>query len=285
MPIKTESDAKQRVRELVWQIKKELNIQHPPQYCGVNDPIASHLGIKVREQNLSPDDGLYLPGTPPRIALDPAVSEQERLNFTYFHEISHHLIREDDELYGFLDDCSPQELSPTLEKYCNIGAAEFLVPMLDLRQIISSQDFSIQLIPELDQQFPASKPAIAIQLAECAAHECIVLICEFGLLPELNPGQTGLGLRAAPQPCLFVRYSSSSPSCKYTSGRFVPIRRNHLLANAFDEKSAIKGFDSIPFRSKTNWSVACEALYYRGKVYAVFNITSPQSPAQLRLNF
>lgn len=89
----------------------------------------------------------------------------------------------DGELYGFLDDHSPQDLHPTLERFCHMGAAEFLVPSVEIRKIIDEQGFSIVLIRDLDEKFPASKPAIAIQLTQCASHQCIVMVCEYGLIP------------------------------------------------------------------------------------------------------
>lgn len=285
MLIMTERDAGQRMRELVWRVKEDIGQGFSPQYCGVNDPVAKHLKIEVRERKLQyGDGGMYLPGECPRIAIDSTSGEQERLNFTYFHEVSHHLIRQDEELYGFLDDHSPQDLHPTLEHYCNIGAAEFLIPVADVQEIINNRGFSIELIRDLDTAFPASKPAIAIQLAQCATNQCIVVVCEYGILPDKNESQTALkGITETTLPQLFVQYSSSSSSCKYTSGRFVPIPRKHFLAGVYEAKIFAKGFDVIPFRSGTEWAVNCEGFFYRGKVYAVFNITDPGSPQQMRL--
>lgn len=286
MPILTERDAKQRVLTLVSQVKDDLRLKSPPQYSGINDPIAKHLKIEVKEQEGLFGDGMYLPGPPPKIAIDPTRGDRERLNFTFFHEISHHLIRMDGELYGFLDDHSPQDLRPTLERYCHMGAAEFLVPEVEVRKVISKQGFSIVLIRDLDERFPASKPAIAIQLAQCASHECIVVVCEYGVISQQNEAQAELiGTAEGILPQLFVQYSSSSPSCKYKTGRFVPIPQGHLIASSYEQKCFLRGRENVPVRSGKAWRNDCEAFFYKGKVYAVFNLTVPPSPDQMTFNF
>lgn len=287
MSIVTERDAKRRMRELVWRIKEDMSLKFQPRYHGVNDPVAKHLEIEVKEQDVQfGEGGMYIPGESPKIVIDPRSGEQERLNFSFFHEVSHHLIRMDGELYGFLDDHSPQDLHPTLERYCHIGAAEFLVPEGKVRKVIGKQGFSIELIRELDEKYPASKPAIAIQLAQCATHQCIVVVCNYGVIPQRNEAQTPLiDTQEDVQSQLFVQYSSSSPSCKYTTGRFVPIPKGHLLANSYEQKSFLKGCGDLPVRSGKKWPNNCEAFFYRGKVYAVFNLTDPPSSNQMSFEF
>lgn len=286
MPMVTERDARRRVRELVWRLKGEIGNGFSPRYHGVDDPVARHLDIRVKEQKVYyGTGGVYVPGERPEIVIDPDSGGQERLNFTYFHELCHHLIREDGELYGFIDDYSPKDLHTALEHYCNIGAAEFLVPEAEIRAIIGEQGFSIELVHDLDTIYPASKPAIAIQIAECAPHQCIVLICEYGILPLRNGRQIALDrITVNPSPQLFVRYSSSSPSCKYRTARFVAIPKNHFLLDVYEGRNVSKGHDRIPFQSETKWSVDCEGFFYTGKVYAVFHVTPPPSRAQMALN-
>jgi len=283
MSIGTERDAQQHMYELVWRVKGEMKRTFSPQYHGTDDPIAKHLNIKVVEQKvLYGKGGMYVPAEYPRIAIDIQSGEQERLNFTFFHEICHHLIRQDEELYGFLDDHAANNLHGTIEHYCDIGAAEFLIPRDEIRELIDQQGFSIEMIRDFDAIFPASKPAIAIQMAQCAAHQCIITVCEYDLLPEGNNGQFALkGIPETTQPQLFVQYSSSSPSCKYRSGRFIPISKEHFLAGVYEAQNFARGHDNIPFRSGTKWAVNCEGFFYKGKVYAAFHITDPKSVQQM----
>lgn len=288
MSIITETDAQRRMQELVRKVKIDMEMDYLPHYRGVDDPVANHLGINVREQIVSyGDGGVYLPSrTPPEIVINRAAGNQERLNFTFFHEISHHLIREDDDLYGFLHDHSPSDLQPLLEQYCNIGSAEFLVPSDDMRQIISDQGFAIELIRDLDEVFPASKPAIAIQLAQCAAHSCVVVVCEYGIIPQRKQGQNVFdGLENPALPQLFVQYSSGSPAYKYNTGRFIPISKEHIIMTAYQQHSLIKGRGNIPVHSGRAWPNECEAMFYRGNVYAIFNVTAPPSSNQMAFNF
>lgn len=287
MGITTEREAKQRMRDLVTQVKREMGLEKPPRYLGTADPVARHLQIDVKERTIIfGDGGQYLPINPPEIAIDPTTGNQERLNFTFFHEISHHLIREDGELYGFLHDHCPGDLHPTLEHYCNIGAAEFLVPADNVREIIQERGFAIELISQLDEVFPASKPAIAIQLAQCALHSCVVVVCEYGVIPRQNRGQGFFAnMRDLNQPQLFVRYSSGSPTYKYNTGRFIPIPKGHLIATAYDTQALVKGRGNIPVHSGREWSNDCESYYYKGSVYAVFNVTPPPSPNQMAFSF
>src|SRR6185295_12498409 len=111
---------------------------------GPDNPVAAYLGLTVRELELPLDEGQYLPDFG-LIVVDPRVSDPDRLNFTFYHEVSHHLIRQDDELYSFLDQYAPGDkaFKTTLEAFCNIGAAEFLIPSQDVRNIIATEGFSV----------------------------------------------------------------------------------------------------------------------------------------------
>lgn len=288
MCIKTEMAAKERIQELIRRVKLSLKVDISTQYYGVDDPVANHLGIKVKEQVVSfGNGGMYLPSrNPPEIVIDRRVGNQERLNFTFFHEVSHHLIRKDRELYGFLHDHSPKDLHSLLEHYCNIGAAEFLVPAKDVRKIIIERGFTIKLIQELDHIFQASKPAIAIQLAQCASHSCVVVVCEYGIIPQRNLDQNAFDVvEKSTQPQMFVRYSSGSPAYKYNTGRFIPVPKEHLIMTAYEDQSLIKGRGNIPVHSGKSWTNDCEALFYKGNVYAVFNVTAPPSSNQMAFQF
>jgi hypothetical protein len=168
-PILTQEQARRRVLELVWRTKVELGLHSPPRYMGVNDPIAAHLGIVVTEEEILPfDEGLYKPGDPPRIVLDSRVRDPDRMNFTFFHEISHHLIRQDAELYSFLDEYVPSndDFKTALDHYCNIGSAEFLIPEDDVRRVIAEQGFSITLVEHLELLSIAAR-CIPPMIARC----------------------------------------------------------------------------------------------------------------------
>lgn len=288
MHIRTEREARQRVRELVQHTKVGMGLQEIPYYFGVEDPTARYLGILVKEQPLPlGDEGQYIPGDPPVIVIDHRIGDPDRLNFTFFHEVSHHLACQDDELYSFIHEYASvddKHFNAVLERYCSVGAAEFLIPAEEVRKVIEQQGFSIKLVQHLEPSYPASKPAIAIQLAQCAAHQCFVAVCEWGQMPRQRAAQASFLSPVNSGPRLYVLYASSSPSTKYPIGRFVPVPSDHVMALAYQGQNAIRGTAPILFRSGNRaWKCECEAFYYKAKVYAAFNVTPPTSPGQLRL--
>lgn len=281
MEVVNESQARQRILELVRQTKAALHVSSNPCYQGVQDPIADALGIKIREEPLPYDEGWYIPEDPPVIVLDPWISDADRLNFTFFHEISHHLIRQDSPLYSFLNEyASGEDFDAVLERYCNIGSAEFLIPADDVRKAIAEQGFSMRLVEHLERTHSASKPAIAIQLAQCATHRCFVVVCEWGRRPQEQSSQQAFSPRPS-NAQLYVSYASSSPSVGYPIGRFASVPGDHVIATAYQTRQLVKDTSPILFRGgNRGWSCECEAFYYKGRVYAAFNASSPTPPEQ-----
>ena len=288
MNIETEAQARKRLRDLITQVKRELNLNHHPHYSGIDDPIAKHLGLEVREVALDFDEGQYIPDRR-LIVLDPHVNDSDRLNFTFFHEVSHHLIREDAHLYSFLHEYAQgnQELKRVVETYCNFGAAEFMIPMQDLRHFLTNHGFSIAHIERLEEIYPASKIAIAIQMAHCATHQCHIVVCKYGLPPRRKEAQAPSNLlfeNSQDSPGLYVCYTAQSPSItKYSIARHTRIPKEHIIAIAYHQKSHLTGRDTIPFRSRKRWEVDCEAYCLKGKVYAVFNVTAPLAHSSQQL--
>ncbi len=287
MGVTTFWEAKQRLIDLVKQTKSDLGRLYTTGYQGPDDPLAKHFRIKIEERSLTFDFGNYIAANPPvrptpTIVLDTDAAGDVHLNFTYYHEISHHIIRQDDNLYAFLDSVATEkkDLTATIDRFANIGAAEFLIPSEDLSALISEKGFCIQLIPELDLRYPASKPAIAIQLAQCASHRCFVVMCEYGRLSNNNLAQRNLvDVPHDNSPKLYVLYSSNSPSQeKYSIARYSIIPKSHILSLALQNQQFVKGRDRIPFKSNRGWEVDCEALYYKGRVFGVFNLSRPDPP-------
>lgn len=285
MSIVTERDAQERLRELVQECKTRLGVDRIPLYEGINHPLTRLLNIEIREERGVPHGGWYVPGELPYIAIDPYATYPERLNFTFYHEITHHLLRTDGELYGFLDDHSSTEFDRVREDYCNLGAAEFLIPYADVRATFRDKGFFMALLQDFDICYPASKPAIAIQMAQCAPHQCIIVVCEPGRLADQDQSQPLIDAEVTLQQTLLVSYSSSSPTCKYRCGRGTPIPKHHLISSAYAERASLKDRAGIPFRNGKQWSVDCEAFFYKEKVYAAFNITSPPSKLQQAFAF
>lgn len=296
MAIQTEQQAIQHLLKSIAAVKGGSSTSNPVRYRGPEDPVARFLGIEVVEQAIQGrEEGLYIPGGSPKIVLDlEKFVHPDRVNFTFFHEISHHLIRTDDELYSFFHDGffvgSPQPTVDArfiriIEHYCNIGAAEFLIPAEEVKNKITEQGFSIRLVEDLDTTHRCTPIPVAIQLARCAAHECLVVICENALPePHTLDGQLLPEDQAGPmEPRLEVKYSISSPTFKYKSARGVSVPGNHLISRVFRTQGYERGKAKFIFRSRTQWEEECEAFFYRGRVYAVFNETLPTPSEQIPL--
>ena len=291
----TEKTAIRRLREQIAQLKKDLDLPYSLVYQGLNDHvtkcISSKLDVDIIEADLLPaDEGQYLPANPPLlprpiIAIDPRIGSEERLSFTFFREVTHHLIRTDDVLYKFLHEMATgSEFSTALERLCQNGAAEFLIALNDVRKSIDERGFSIRLVEFLDMKYGASKPAISIQMAQAANHSCVTVVCVHSTLFAGPVGaQQALRIKLGPkQPQLYILYSSSSPSFKYTTGRFIPVPEQHILAEAFREQCFVNSRDTILFKRARGWPTSCEAFYYKGCVFGVFNHTLPRPPLTLQ---
>jgi len=286
MRILTLRQAKDQLIKSINLLKKENALDFSKGYLGINDPLAELLGITIVEKKLDYDFGAYIPvnenlNKKPLVLLDLSSQDRDRLNFSYYHEISHHLIRIDNDLYSFLNELAykDDEFERLVDQFANIGAAEFLLPFSEVDQVCSHQGFSIQLIPQLEKKFPASKIAIAIQLSQVASHKCFVVVCKRGKIPADELNQIQLFQKHVLDPeKLFIEYYSSSPSLdQYKIGKNSIISKEHLLYQAFQNKEYIKGRDYIPFKNgNKNWIVECEALFYKYKVYGVFNIDPPK---------
>ncbi|BBB47413.1 ImmA/IrrE family metallo-endopeptidase [Pelolinea submarina] len=287
MEISTFREAKRRLIDQITSIKEEYKLPDFLLYGGENDLCAKNLGIKVEEKKMDYDFAGYLPANSqnrpqPIIWIDPADLDLEHKNFTFFHEISHHLIREDAELYSFLNQIADrnQDLRMLEDRFADIGAAEFLIPSRVVSEFIAEKGFSMSLLPELDIIFPASKPAITIQLAQCAAHKCFIIICANNRSDSINSSTLSNENNV---PRLYIQYSSKSPSQeKYFVAKNTLIPLDHVINKVYISRTDIKSRDRIPFRTKTEWVTDCDAIYYEGRVFASFNIEQPSQSRELQ---
>lgn len=243
----------------------------------IDNPIALSLGLRTSEQSGIKEDGYYLDK---KIVINSDILYLERKNFSLFHEISHYLISTDDEITSFLMQFhagGEKEYQQYIESLCNLGAGEFLAPIDRITELIAEKEFSITLLEELDPIFPASKPAILFQLARTASHKCTLVVID-RRTPPRNSNQGFDEIQSTPlsKYQYFILYSATSKKNKYRPGRYTIVPKNHILRNAFEEQSFLKGSDFIPYRNgNQNHKCDCEAMYYHGKVYGLFNLEKP----------
>jgi hypothetical protein len=210
----------------------------------------------------------------------------ERQLFTAYHEIVHHLLRQNDELVSCLHDQyrADKDHDRFVELLCNVGAAEFLIPRAIVRDTIGTQGFSLSVYSTLKASSDASISAICIQLVRCATQRCAMVVCrlassanDFPLIPS-GPGRTAAVLR--------VTLAITSPSMKYHIARDTPLPRHHLLAEAYESSGEIvRGEAALLFRHSSDWVVECEAMRLGSPVFGLFHIDPPppSNKNQLRL--
>ena len=253
------------------------------------DEICSGLGLDVKEDLLSPGvDGILQGRT---ILINSRIQSEERKQFTRFHEVVHYLINEDGELISILHDATWSqngEYKKQLERLCNVGTAEFLMPREELTKLYKEQGFNVELISFAANHFKSSTIAATVQLAQVAPNSCITAICEYGLLPnETAQSQSDLfdEENRTPKPKLHVVYSASSPATKYWLARGTNIPDAHLINQAFLEAQHLEGESHVPFRSGNQMPCDCEALPDKDRVYVLFHLTPPPNPNPDQLTF
>lgn len=283
MGIKNERDARKYIETLVKGILGECGVISAPHYKGTNHLIADRLGVKIKEGHAPNGDGFYIKSPIPMIVMDPRMAFQERKNFTFYHELSHHIIRNDPTLYDFIDtNTGGYNLTRPLEAYCDLIASEFLIPIQKVKKHLEKASSPIKLIGELDYEFPASIPAITIQLANACSHKCIILLCQFGQHDAIKSP------KLINQNCinsLYIQHSASSFSCNYSCARNALIPKNHLIYNAFKDKSFLKGKDKPIFRNRSNWSIYQEAFFYKGRVVAELRFSDLITYSNAQMSF
>ncbi|MCC6896907.1 MAG: ImmA/IrrE family metallo-endopeptidase [Anaerolineae bacterium] len=255
------------------------------------DGIAHKYDFKFAWQEMSLDkDGHYAKGVR-IVTLNNRIMHLERHNFSFCHEFTHDRIDCDNALFEviheFTIDMSDEDMERLIERLCNIGAAELLIPSEDVRQVMLERGFSTSLIPELCERFGASSIAVAFQMVNCASHDCYLVIAEKQIVqPTAVHNQTPLlNIKPinVPQEQLVIIYSGASPVAKYSIKRNQTLSNNHLLYKSLHANEPVRGDAKLPFASGNGWDVPCEALYFRGKVFAFFNRTQPMSNLQMSL--
>jgi len=222
-----------------------------------------------------------------QIVLDPTHGVKARQRFTLYHEIVHHLIRRNDKLYSILHDQyrSDEDFIHIIERLCNVGAAEFIIPRSILLGAIDADGFSILQVKNLSKADEISPTAVFVQLALCAKHACIATICRMVMSQKVDsPGLFG---EVEPRMVLQVETAVSSSHTKYRIARGSLIPKGHLLYDTYDvaNHDIVSGSAPVPFRSKRSWLVNCEAILIGKQVFGLFHLDPPpvKSCHQLQL--
>ena len=277
------NDMRIHVIKLVRQTVKEYALTATPTF----DEIRTALKLDVKEEKLPPTiDGMIEEET---IIINSAIHNNERKEFTRFHEVMHYLIKAEEDLISELHELPSNqngEYDRQIEQLCNIGAAEFLMPSEQFSELYKKLGFNINAIPLASSHFGASAIATTIQLAQLAPNSCISAICEYGMLPDNTPSTHGNFLReenVSFNPTLHVAYAASSPSTKYLLAKNTRIPDGHLIHQAFSKFEAFEERSYIPFPSGKKMPCYCEALRDkdRDRIFVIFHLTPPPNSNQL----
>jgi Zn-dependent peptidase ImmA (M78 family) len=270
--------SERQLRERVFIIVQEVRAC----YSHLNDPyaLARELGYKVVESS-SASSPMFEGASLDHVIFLRTYDclNEERKRFTLYHEICHGLLRKDEWFWSVLHDQfkSDRDFSYVKERLCNIGAAEFLLPRSSISNILASEGVSVAHISKLANQFRASKLATAIQIADCATHECIMVVATRMLDFTQNLSRL-IEFPGSNEPRLVVEYSMPSTTTKYKVARYVPIRSNSIIASAEEAPAGVMltGRDLVPFKFRTRWEVEVEAVRLGSRIYALFNLKPPQ---------
>lgn len=278
-----------RVIKLVRNTVREYSSSEIPDF----DEICTGLGLVAKEMGAAVNDGMTIKRrTLERtMVINSRIQSQERKQFTRFHELMHYLIDRDDELISILHEVTwgqDGEYDRQIERLCNIGAAEFLMPREKFIELYKDNGFNVELIPFAASRFRSSAIATTIQLAQVAPHSCIAAICEYGLIPnERSPEQRRFleERDSTLEKKLYTIYSASSQSMKYSLARYAIIPNDHLIHEAYLEGQPLKGESYFPFRTGKRPRCFCETLPDKNRVYVVLHWDPPPTPNPDQLTF
>ena len=273
---------KRRVIEVVRNVVNEYASATIPTF----DEICSGLGLSVIEDDLPiGTEGMYIEKT---IFLNSRIRNEERKRFTQFHEITHYLLEENEDLICELDEYTygqGDRHHPQIEYLCNIGAAEFLMPSKQFVRLYEQRGFNAQLILFAADYFKSSTIAATIQLAQVAPNKCIAVVCENGLVPNASaPSQASFfttGNQYHNKSKLHVIYSASSPAASDRwLAKYTVIPDDHIIKQAFRQSKMLEDDSEIPF---PGWQepCTCEALPHKNRVYALFHLSALPDPNQM----
>jgi len=257
----TPHDLDEKIRALVADARRRHDI---PEGCTGADACA-RLGLRLHHAQLLPGtDGLLSRN---RVVVGDTLP-QARVEFTIFHEIMHYLLDEDGTLIEYYTTRlrrNARAYHAAIERCCQQGAAEFVLPRARVQTTVAAEGFTPHLVGLLAERAGVSFAAAAIQLAQCAPVECYVVLC--------HHGPAGLVVDYAPT------------NGRYPLARSSPIPDDHPLARSWRAHGPAAGWSYVPFPSGKRIPCHCEATYRAGRVIGVLARERPVSRAQLALPF
>lgn len=239
------------------------------------NPRALACALEIKFADLKLDGAREGAAFAENIVINPTIGVKARQWFTSYHEIIHHLIRRNNKLYSILHDqySSDEDLERIIERLCNAGAAEFVLPKDSVLAAIEAEGFSIALVKALSRTDEVSSTAACVQLALCAQHKCIAVVCKMDSCLEVS-SPTLFNDVALKKRVLLVDMAISSSKTKYRIARGAVIPKGHLFYEAYSavDRNIVRGKDRIPFRNGLSGEVDCEAICIGTQVFGFFHL-------------
>lgn len=273
------------VREEILQAVEEFKQDHSrwdsPQ------KLANELGYKVCSGTVGDDFEGCTVGD--RIFIGGDHEHQGRRLFTFYHEMGHHILDQNERLISHIHELPAAKagtIDQVIERLCDVAAGEFLLPRTDVQDIIRNNQFSLDAFKALNNDFSASKTATFVQFILNASHETLgVIVQKSSSKSEENSMLTLMNVDPQNgEPRVVV--SISSNQTKYTVGTGALIPEGHFIHHCFDaeygtinERQEVQ----IPFKSDTTWKTKTEAIRLGSQVFAVFHLEQPSKPSENQL--
>lgn len=202
------------------------------------------------------------------ILLGNGVGASERDNFSFCHELMHALIEDDNDILSEFADAYRRADEAAMERMCNAGAAELLIP----QKAIAHLGCSVALIPTLCERFAASSIAVALQMIQHASDWQYLIISE---LQEKQGYATLFEPAGENREQLAIIYSARSRSAKYIPKRRYDFPHGHGMYAALKQPGVVLTLQAdVPIGDKP-WPLQCECIYFRRKVFALFRERIP----------
>lgn len=209
----TPEDAIRRAARDLVSFARDLGWQGPP----FDPQIAASLrGIHATPSSTIEQDALIRP-TPCGTAFEIVWNEKAhraRVNFSFCHEISHTFFPDCAEAIRYRSVGHRCDPGRPLERLCDIGASEILLPFDSFSEDARTLGLSIHSVVKLRTQYQASREAVARRLVELNVQPCaaVFLTHRLSLKERRAAGQTMLFPTERPRPKLRVDMMTASAS-------------------------------------------------------------------------
>lgn len=269
----TDRDIDDLIVDIVARTREQFGI--PEGTSGVR--ACEAIGLNLRWSSLNKQAGFWSEKDN-AIFISRAITWQPRIDFTIYHEILHYILSvEESEIMEFYTNAVPNDpkaFARAIERCCNAGAAEFLLPRQRVREAIAKDGLSVDLIEQLTVDHRTSLLATAIQVALNAPVACYVVVCTHGPSPLL-PGRI----------CLHVEQAAMHPKIRYPWKRGSVIPDDHLFADVWRTRQPASGPSRVVFPT-TGRILPCEhgeAEMIGGRVVGILYCEHPRRKGQLEM--